>query len=674
MKGGGVQMEGQKIGGRYDIEKKIGEGGMAVVYRARDTLLNRTVALKVLRSQFGNDDDFIARFHREAQAAASLSHPHVVNIYDIGQEGEMYYIVMEYVEGMTLKQYINEHAPLDVKQAVNIAIQICDALDHAHQNELIHRDIKPHNILINRYGRIKVTDFGIARAVSSVTITHTGSVLGSVHYFSPEQAKGIMAGAKSDLYSLGVVLYEMLTGTLPFSGDSPISVALKHLQEPYIPPRKLRPDLPQSVENIIIRSLAKDPMYRFESANEMLEELRTCLLPERRDEPVYLLPEKYAIEEDPEITRIIPAIKPEMMRKKSWDEPEEARPVKEWRKASTSTESAAVKQNSAQEPEEDEDESVGRSWKRVLAWGFGIVLFLTLAFVGSFYGFTLLNVPDVTTPAVEKLSLQDARQKLEAVGLKPVIQQQFDPTVEADHVIKQTPPANMSVKKDSEVQLIVSQGKQKAGLPNFVGKNIDDLADQLRGYKNVRTEEEANDSQPAGTVLSQTPEAGAQVVADETEIVLTVSKGGGKIVMPNLVGLTEEEMKTKMSRLGLKIQSETKSSYQPQGTVIDQSYRADTELKKGTWVRVTVSSGLPDEARRVRTPVQVYLNAGETATIEIRVTDASGKNRMVEKTPISQSMEFKVPIVVTPSQEAVIQVFRDGQQIDEKHIGYNDAQ
>lgn len=270
-------MNGKRIGGRYDIEQQIGEGGMAIVYRARDTLLNRTVALKVLRSQFGNDDDFVARFHREAQAAASLSHPNVVNIYDIGQDDEMYYIVMEYIEGMTLKQYINEHAPLDMNKAVDIGMQICDALDHAHQNELIHRDIKPHNILINKYGRIKVTDFGIARAVSSVTITHTGSVLGSVHYFSPEQAKGIAAGAKSDLYSLGVVLYEMLTGELPFSGDSPISVALKHLQESYVAPRKLRPEIPQSLENVIIRAMAKEPMYRYESAREMLEDLQTAL-------------------------------------------------------------------------------------------------------------------------------------------------------------------------------------------------------------------------------------------------------------------------------------------------------------------------------------------------------------------------------------------------------------
>lgn len=669
-------MDGQRIGGRYDIEKQIGEGGMAVVYRARDTLLNRTVALKVLRSQFGNDDDFIARFHREAQAAASLSHPNVVNIYDIGQEGDMYYIVMEYVEGMTLKRYINEQAPLDVKQAVNIAIQICDALDHAHQNELIHRDIKPHNILINRHGRIKVTDFGIARAVSSVTITHTGSVLGSVHYFSPEQAKGIMAGAKSDLYSLGVVLYEMLTGTLPFSGDSPISVALKHLQEPYVPPRKLRPDLPQSVENIVIRSLAKDPIYRFESASEMLEDLRTCLAPERRDDPVYLLPEKYAVEEDPEITRVIPAIKPEMMRKKSWDEPEEAQPVKEWRRAPASQETAAVqqKQKAMQEPEEQDEGQSARSWKRVLTWGFGIMLFLALAVSGSLYGFTLLSAPDVTTPAVEKLSLEEARQKLQAVGLKPVIQEQFDANVEAGYVIKQTPAANMEVKKNSEVQLIISQGKQKAGLPNFVGKNIADLDDQLRAYKKVRTDEEENEGQPVGTVLRQTPEAGAQVVPGETELVLVVSKGEGKVVMPNLIGLTEEEMKTKMDRLGLKVEPESKSSYQPKGTVIDQSYRPDSELKKGAWVRVTVSSGLPEEARQVRTPVEVYLNPGEKATIEIRVTDASGKNRTVERTSISESMQFKVPVVVSPSQEAVIQVFRDGQQIDEKHIGYNDAQ
>lgn len=670
MKGGSLQMIGKRIGGRYEIEQKIGEGGMAIVYRARDTLLNRTVALKVLRSQFGNDDDFVARFHREAQAAASLSHPHVVNIYDIGQEDDMYYIVMEYVEGMTLKQYINEHAPLDVKEAVDIAIQICDALDHAHQNELIHRDIKPHNILINKFRRIKVTDFGIARAVSSVTITHTGSVLGSVHYFSPEQAKGIAAGAKSDLYSLGVVLYEMLTGELPFSGDSPISVALKHLQEPYVRPRKLRPEIPQSVENIIARAMAKEPMYRYESAREMLEDLRTCLTSERRSEAPYVLPEKYAPEEDPEITRVIPAIKPEMLRKRSWDE-EEGHTIRE-----IPAVSAAEKAPVQEEEEETEERARPVPWKKAIGWTGGILLFFVLVGASIFYGFSWLGVPpDVVVPSVQNLPLEEARQKLEAVHLKPAIQEQFDNTVEAGHVIKQNPVANMPVKEGTEVQLIVSKGKPKATMPNFVGQNIDEIESQLAGkYKDYKIEKEPSEEQPAGTILRQTPAAGTEIVAGETEVRLVVSDGQDKVTMPNLVGLTEEEMKAKMERLGLRLQLERAPSYKPEGMVIEQSYRPDNRLERGTWVRVTVSSGLPEEARRVKEEVDVYLNPGEKANIEIKVTDATGENKTIENYTITQSIKFQIPVVLSPSKDALIQVYKDGQLYQEKQVRYSDFQ
>ncbi len=237
-----MSMEGRKLGGRYEILYRVGGGGMAVVYKAKDLLLNRYVAIKVMNESLSNDTEFIRRFSREAQAAASLSHPNVVNVYDVGREGHIHYIVMEYVEGPTLKEYIQENGPLPPEDAVHIASQICDALAHAHDNQIIHRDIKPHNILLGKNGRVKVTDFGIARAATSSTITQTGSVMGSVHYFSPEQARGGVIGEKSDLYSLGIVMYEMVTGELPFDGDSAIGIALKHLQEPVVAPRELRPE------------------------------------------------------------------------------------------------------------------------------------------------------------------------------------------------------------------------------------------------------------------------------------------------------------------------------------------------------------------------------------------------------------------------------------------------
>jgi len=272
-----MSMEGRKLGGRYEILYRVGGGGMAVVYKAKDLLLNRYVAIKVMNESLSNDTEFIRRFSREAQAAASLSHPNVVNVYDVGREGHIHYIVMEYVEGPTLKEYIQENGPLPPEDAVHIASQICDALAHAHDNQIIHRDIKPHNILLGKNGRVKVTDFGIARAATSSTITQTGSVMGSVHYFSPEQARGGVIGEKSDLYSLGIVMYEMVTGELPFDGDSAIGIALKHLQEPVVAPRELRPDLPDNVNQVILKAMEKDPERRFASARAMMQELQHIL-------------------------------------------------------------------------------------------------------------------------------------------------------------------------------------------------------------------------------------------------------------------------------------------------------------------------------------------------------------------------------------------------------------
>lgn len=263
-------MIGQDLGGRYEILTRIGGGGMALVYKAHDVLLNRKVAVKVLRQQFVHDEEFIRRFRREAQSAAALSHPNVVSIYDVGQEEDTHYIVMEYIEGHNLNEIIQERAPLQPDEAVRIAMQIADALDHAHQNHIIHRDIKPHNILIGKNGRVKVTDFGIARAVTSSTITQTGSVIGSVHYFSPEHAKGINTGEKSDLYSLGIVLYQMLTAKLPFLGESPISVALKHLQENFEEPRIVNPHIPQSVENVILKAMRKNQV------NVIIQHMKCC--------------------------------------------------------------------------------------------------------------------------------------------------------------------------------------------------------------------------------------------------------------------------------------------------------------------------------------------------------------------------------------------------------------
>src|SRR5690606_23427971 len=398
-RGRGRPMIGSELGGRYELIERIGGGGMALVYKARDMLLGRKVAVKILRQQFVGDEEFIKRFRREAQAAASLSHPNVVSIYDVGQDGDIHYIIMEYVEGINLNDKIKQQAPLQVEEAVNIAMQICDALDHAHSNGIIHRDIKPHNILIGKNGRVKVTDFGIARAITSADITQTGSVLGSVHYFSPEQAKGAAQDAVSDLYSLGIVLYQMLTAKLPFSGDSPISVALKHLQEEVESPRAINPHIPQSVENIVLKALRKSPRERYASARAMLKDLDVCLLPEKRNEPKWY-PDGDE-EDDREKTRIMPAI-----RKAA--EPPRRDPEQ----------SGDRMQGDRMRWEGLEDEPKrGWKWVKPVAWllVIGLVLSAMWVAVGKFG--EMVKVEEVEVPSVIGLPYEQAVAALEAAGL-----------------------------------------------------------------------------------------------------------------------------------------------------------------------------------------------------------------------------------------------------------------
>jgi len=266
-------MIGTVLNGRYEILEKLGGGGMAVVYKARDVYLSRPVSLKVLRPQFSHDAEFLARFRREAQAVASLSHPNIVSLYDVGEDGDVRYLVMEYVEGVTLKDRIAEKGPLPPAEAVRIAVEILDALEHAHSRRVIHRDIKPHNILLDRFDKVKVTDFGIARALNGTTLVHTGNIVGSAYYFSPEQAQGRISDERSDLYSVGVVLYEMLTGRVPFQGESPVAVALKHVQEEPVPPSHINPQVPPGLDQVVARALAKDPSRRYQSAAEFRRDL-----------------------------------------------------------------------------------------------------------------------------------------------------------------------------------------------------------------------------------------------------------------------------------------------------------------------------------------------------------------------------------------------------------------
>ncbi|KZE47324.1 serine/threonine protein kinase [Brevibacillus parabrevis] len=634
-------MEGQRLGGRYQLESRVGGGGMAIVYKARDLILNRPVAVKVLRSQFGTDEDFVNRFRREAQAVASLSHPNVVGVYDVGQEGDTHYMVMEYIEGYTLKEVIIQRGALPVEEAVRIAEQICDALDHAHQNQIIHRDIKPHNIMIGKNGRVKVTDFGIARAVTSATITHTNAMLGSVHYFSPEQARGGITGEKSDIYSLGIVLYEMVTGELPFSGDSPISVALKHLQEPLPEPRQVNPNIPQSVENVILKALVKDPFLRYASAREMLEDLETCLFPERLNE------EKLTFPIDEEMTRVVPIITPEMMEGHTHGR-------------------TGGGQRSRQEPNGDDEEQRPQKkwWVKALFWVGGIGLFFVLAFFGfNFLLNVVPSVPEVPVPYVEGTEVSLAEKKIEEANLVPQIVEEANDTMEKGMVIRQDPAPPMRLKEKAVVTLYVSKGQELIDMPNLVTLPRATAEETLKknGFKleSVKFVEEEDDKAEVGTVIKQTPEANEKVYAGKTTVTVTISKGKAFVIMPDVRGKSVEAAQVELFKKGLNVGEIKKVptySTDKEGEVLStHPYDAGMQVQKGVAVPLTVSNGqYPQDAKSAVAPVYVEVVPGETLEVKIEVTDARGDAKVLYQEAIAENKEYDVPVVVSPQKDALV--------------------
>lgn len=661
-----IGMIGLELGGRYEIIARIGGGGMALVYKGHDILLNRKVAIKVLRQQFVHDEEFIRRFRREAQSAASLSHPNVVSIYDVGQEDEIHYIVMEYIDGSNLNEVIQERAPLQVEEAVHIASQICDALDHAHHNQIIHRDIKPHNILIGKNGRIKVTDFGIARAATSSTITQTGSVIGSVHYFSPEHAKGVLTGEKSDLYSLGIVMYQMLTAQLPFHGESPISVALKHLQENVEDPRKFNLLIPQSVENIILKSMQKSPEDRYQSAGEMHNDLDTCLLASRRNEPKITFVRKH--HGDDEETRVMPAIKPEHLAAfhKSNEE------ISEFIHSSGQGLNAATGSNPPR----------NRTWIKPTAWITGTILLLLLMWFGVKYVSSVIIVPEVEVPDVVNLTVDQAREKLKEVGLAveepPIYEANED--IPKDVVIAQN-KQGMKVKEGSEIKLYISKGVNMVILSDFVGKNYNDARVELVGLDvvgdNIIKEDVFADEEP-GTIIQQSPPPNNEINPKKDQVKFTVSKGRETFEMPNLIGYTENEAMAIATRNNLnlpKANVKLEPSYSPKGKVFKQwPYEPNDPVAENSEITIYISSGLPEDALSYTYNVTVSPTVlGQESTIKIVYSDARGDNIEWGTKKLSDTQTFPIALVLSPKKDGVVTVYRDDQLVDSVSITYTDA-
>lgn len=459
--------KGQRINDRYEIEKLIGEGGMANVYLARDTILDRHVAVKVLRGDLAGDEKFVRRFQREALSASSLSHPNIVEIYDVGEDEGNFYIVMEYIEGKTLKQLIKKRGVLSLSETMDIMLQLLDALASAHDSYIIHRDIKPQNIMIKDSGLVKITDFGIAVALNSTELTQTNSVMGSVHYLPPEQASGKGSTIRSDIYSLGILMFEMLTGKVPFNGDSAVEIALKHMKDPLPSVREINPVVPQSVENIILKAAAKNPKNRYHDVRQMAEDIKTCLDEERQNEEKITF--KYP-ETDFSDTRKIDSLKEE--KRETKDEKPVARQI-------------------------DEDEKINKSNKNKITLissiiaVFVIALFLVIIVIPKLSSSKEVKVPDVYGMEISK-----AEDMIRKSGLKIESKEKASDDVSENLVIETSPSKNRYVKEGSKVIIYYSSGSKKIEIEDYVGKNAYEIKAKLEllGISVIIEEKEVTDS------------------------------------------------------------------------------------------------------------------------------------------------------------------------------------
>lgn len=665
-------LEGRLLNERYKIKKMIGGGGMANVYLARDIILDRDVAIKVLRLEYANDEEFIARFHREAQSATSLSHPNVVNIYDVGDEENIYYMVMEYVDGMTLKKYIQTYGPVEVEEAIDIMKQITSAISHAHANDIVHRDIKPQNILIDPYGHVKVTDFGIAVALSATSLTQTNSVLGSVHYLSPEQARGGMANKKSDIYSLGIVLFELLTGRLPFSGESAVSIALKHLQSNTPSIRRWNPDLPQSIENIVLKATTKDPFHRYDAVFEMEDALDAALLPGKIDEEMYIPPE-----DSGEATKAIPVITHDTFKQ---------------HKSSQDTIVNSTTNNQTIPPEEEKPVKKKKKRKKAVVWVTIILVSLLTAIVAALFILpSMLQPKDVTIPDVEGMEYEEAVRKLTALNLVVVNEEMYSEDIEEGYVIKTEPVANEVVKEGREVTIFSSQGKEKVTFGDYVGRNFAEVERELGilGYQDIDTHETHSD-RPAGEIIKQIlPDPEAMVVPEDTRVFFEVSIGPEKITLNRLVGLTGEEATEYLDNQNLSVRiTEENSDEIEEGRVISQTPEANSEVKEKTEVHIVVSKG-PKEKPPLTHSVSVSIpyTAAEQDTnneeteqsleqeVLIYVDDADHKlTDLFDQVKITKDIEYKIPLTIRPNEEATYKVVVDGDAIIQEKISYADIE
>ncbi|MFQ8602679.1 MAG: Stk1 family PASTA domain-containing Ser/Thr kinase [Anaerovoracaceae bacterium] len=564
-------MSNKVLAGRYELFERVGEGGMSVVYKAKDKLLNRFVAIKILKPEFINDHKFIDSFRRESQAAASLSHPNIVNIYDVGREGNIHYIVMELIEGRTLSDYIKEQGAMSYPKVIALSKQIAAALAFAHKNHIIHRDVKPHNVMLTPNGTAKITDFGIAKAVNAATIVdNTDGIIGSVHYFSPEQARGGYVDEKSDIYSLGIVMYEMLTGRVPFDGDNPVNIALMHINGEMVPPSKLVAGVPPALEHIIMKCTDKYPVNRFASAEELIEALNNLEFVGSVVGNSVLMGNGNAGGRGP-------------IAETDYDDGEDEYYEDEY-------EDERAKKKGKKKPMDKKKKIIIIAAAAVAAIAIGVII----AFATGLLGGKEIEAPDFKNMTLEQA--KDAAKEYE-IKIKEgdeVVSEDVDKGL----IVSQDPAAGETIKTGSTITVNISKGLGDGSVPNLEGKMQSELEEYLEaaGFKLGNVSTEASEEEK-GTVLSQSPGAGEEVEKG-TAIDVVVSDGSkAKAVVPYLVGKSIGDAQSALSNAGLKMGSisyEYSSTY-AEGEVIWQQYDANAQLDKGSSVRVRVSKGAKPE-------------------------------------------------------------------------------
>ena len=678
-----MNLIGRMLANRYEILEKIGVGGMATVYKAKCHVLNRFVAVKVLKEEFITDFEFIRRFKSEAQTAASLTHPNIVSIYDVGNEGDVYYIVMELIQGKTLKEIIVEDGKLSWKWSVNIAIQIASALETAHKNNLIHRDIKPHNIIITEDGMAKVTDFGIAKAVSNSTITAFGTTIGSVHYFSPEHARGGVTDAKSDIYSLGIVMYEMLTGRVPFDADTPVSVALMQVQEEPIEPRKLNPQIPISVNNIILKAMQKDPADRYQSATEMLIDLSTAL--KRPDDDFVKINKKFDTLQTQKLSTLYDI------------------------------------DNKAIKDDDDDEEEVVRPRNKKKRGFFGFmkdhiflsfiliaVILFSVALGGTILIMNLTKSKDVQIPNLVKtasgvrLTEQQAVEIYNSTEFKKKndlkIEYVEDETVNGENVepgqvVKQNPNyvENRKIKVKDQITIYVRKEREAKTLKmiDLTGKTTEEAEKLLAdlGYVGKITyEDENSDSLKTGLIIRQTIQSGIEF-KDNADLTLTISKGSDKVDVPNALGKTEEEAKKLIGDAGFTVKVDyTENNDKSDGIVLKQSNT--DKAKTDEVITITVNKVQASQKVKVTVDLLSYLSSeadesnAQTNTVD-NSTQGSTSSKKYEVSLIVEGNDYpfgnnekydknaKPVIEISGKGTKNVRLVINGKTYDEKNIVFS---